>query len=84
MAETLNIEARTPDVLKGNSIEESFLKNLDADLAIWSLMENYCLKVFKFNKKRIYKYSCINFAKLERGSPIQKTIINLIKKLELV
>ena len=34
MAETLNIEARTPDTLKGNSIEESFLKNLDADLAI--------------------------------------------------
>ena len=34
MAETLNIEVRTPETLKSNLAEYNFLKELDADLAI--------------------------------------------------
>ena len=34
LAETLNIELRTPNCLKNNIEEEKFLKELNADLAI--------------------------------------------------
>ena len=39
MAETLNLEFRTPNSLKNNNEEYNYLKSLQADLAIVLLMD---------------------------------------------
>ena len=81
MAETLNIEARTPDVLKGNSIEENFLKKLDADLAIVVaygklLPENF----LNLTKKGFINIHASILPSWRGAAPIQRAIINLDKK----
>ena len=81
MAETLNIEARTPDVLKGNSIEESFLKNLDADLAIVVAYGKLLPESFlNLTKKGFINIHASILPSWSGAAPIQRAIINLDKK----
>ena len=81
MAETLNIEARTPDVLKGNSIEESILKNLDADLAIVVAYGKLLPESFlNLTKKGFINIHASILPSWRGAAPIQRAIINLDKK----
>ena len=81
MAETLNIETRTPDVLKGNSIEESFLKNLDADLAIVVAYGKLLPESFlNLTKKGFINIHASILPSWRGAAPIQRAIINLDKK----
>ena len=81
MAETLNIEARTPNVLKGNSIEESFLKNLDADLAIVVAYGKLLPESFlNLTKKGFINIHASILPSWRGAAPIQRAIINLDKK----
>ncbi len=81
MAETLNIEARTPDVLKGNSKEESFLKNLDADLAIVVAYGKLLPESFlNLTKKGFINIHASILPSWRGAAPIQRAIINLDKK----
>ena len=81
MAETLNIEARTPDVLKENSIEESFLKNLDADLAIVVAYGKLLPESFlNLTKKGFINIHASILPSWRGPAPIQRAIINLDKK----
>ena len=81
MAETLNIEARTPDTLKGNSIEESFLKNLDADLAIVVAYGKILPESFlNLTKKGFINIHASILPKYRGAAPIQRAIMNLEKK----
>ena len=81
MAETLNIEARTPDTLKGNSIEESFLKNLDADLAIVVAYGKILPESFlNLTKKGFINIHASILPSWRGAAPIQRAIINLDKK----
>ena len=60
ISETLNIDFRCPQNLKDNIEEYEYLKKNKCrpcnSCCIWS---NYSKKIFKFNKKRIHKYTCI-------------------------
>ena len=81
MAETLNIEARTPDVLKGNSIEENFLKKLDADLAIVVAYGKLLPESFlNLTKKGFINIHASLLPKYRGAAPIQRAIMNLEKK----
>ena len=81
MAETLNIEARTPDVLKGNSIEENFLKNLDADIAIVVAYGKLLPESFlNLTKKGFINIHASILPSWRGAAPIQRAIINLDKK----
>ena len=81
MAETLNIEARTPDVLKGNSIEENFLKKLDADLAIVVAYGKLLPESFlNLTKKGFINIHASILPRWRGAAPIQRAIINLDKK----
>ena len=81
MAETLNIEARTPDVLKGNSIEENFLKKLDADLAIVVAYGKLLPESFlNLTKKGFINIHASILPSWRGAAPIQRAIINLDKK----
>ena len=81
MAETLNIEARTPDVLKGNSIEENFLKKLDADLAIVVAYGKILPESFlNLTKKGFINIHASILPSWRGAAPIQRAIINLDKK----
>ena len=65
LSETLNIDFRSPQSLRDNKEEYEFLKNLNADLAI----------VVAFGQiipKWLYKYTRINFTKMERCSTYTK------------
>ena len=81
MAETLNIEARTPDVLKGNSIEENFLKKLNADLAIVVAYGKLLPESFlNLTKKGFINIHASILPSWRGAAPIQRAIINLDKK----
>ena len=81
MAETLNIEARTPDVLKGNSVEENFLKKLDADLAIVVAYGKLLPESFlNLTKKGFINIHASILPSWRGAAPIQRAIINLDKK----
>ena len=81
MAETLNIEVRTPDVLKGNSIEENFLKKLDADLAIVVAYGKLLPESFlNLTKKGFINIHASILPSWRGAAPIQRAIINLDKK----
>ena len=81
MAETLNIEARTPDVLKGNSIEENFLKKLNADLAIVVAYGKLLPDSFlNLTKKGFINIHASILPSWRGAAPIQRAIINLDKK----
>ena len=81
MAETLNIETRTPDVLKGNSIEENFLKKLNADLAIVVAYGKLLPDSFlNLTKKGFINIHASILPSWRGAAPIQRAIINLDKK----
>ena len=81
MAETLNIEARTPHVLKGNSVEENFLKKLDADLAIVVAYGKLLPESFlNLTKKGFINIHASILPSWRGAAPIQRAIINLDKK----
>ena len=84
MAETLNIDVRTPDTLKDNSVEYNFLKNLDADLAIvvaygQILPENF----LSLTKKGFINIHASILPHWRGAAPIQRSIINLDEKTGL-
>ena len=67
MAETLNIDVRTPENLKENLVEYNFLKELNADLAIVVAYGKILPRKFSSSGKNgFYKYPCINPTFLER------------------
>ena len=81
MAETLNIDVRTPEKLKGNLIEYNFLEELDADLAIVVaygkiLPENF----LPLTKKGFINIHASILPSWRGAAPIQRAIINLDNK----
>ena len=81
MAETLNIDVRTPENLKGNLIEYNFLEKLDADLAIVVaygkiLPENF----LSLTKKGFINIHASVLPNWRGAAPIQRAIINLDNK----
>ena len=81
MAETLNIEVRTPDTLKDNTVEYNFLKDLDADLAIVVaygkiLPENF----LSLTKKGFINIHASILPCWRGAAPIQRSIINRDEK----
>ena len=81
MAETLNIEVRTPETLKSNLAEYDFLKELDADLAIVVaygkiLPENF----LSLTKKGFINIHASLLPNWRGAAPIQRAIMNLDNK----
>ena len=81
MAETLNIEVRTPETLKSNLAEYNFLKELDADLAIVVaygkiLPENF----LSLTKKGFINIHASLLPNWRGAAPIQRAIMNLDNK----
>ena len=54
IAETLNLDFRTPKYLKDNKEEYEYFQSIDADLAIVVAYGQIIPKEFLTNKKRIY------------------------------
>ena len=75
IAETLNLEFRTPQSLKNNLDEYEYFRNINADLVIVVAYGQIIPKNFRIIKKRIYKHSCISVTKMERSSA-NSTIYN--------
>ena len=81
MAETLNIDVRTPNFLKNNQDEYNFLKKLDADLAIVVAYGKLIPENFLSLTKKGFINIHASILPLWRGAaPIQRSIINLDKK----
>ncbi len=81
MAETLNIDVRTPDTLKDNSADYNFLKNLNADLAIVVAYGKILPESFLSLTKKGFINIHASILPFWRGAaPIQRAIINLDKK----
>ena len=81
MAETLNIEVRTPETLKGNLVEYNFIEELNADLAIVVaygkiLPENF----LSLTKKGFINIHASLLPKWRGAAPIQRAIMNLDNK----
>ena len=81
MAETLNIDVRTPNFLKNNQDEYNFLKKLDADLAIVVAYGKLIPENFLSLTKKGFINIHASILPLWRGAaPIQRSIMNLDKK----
>ena len=81
MAETLNIDIRTPENLKGNLVEYNFLEELNADLAIVVaygkiLPENF----LPLAKKGFINIHASILPSWRGAAPIQRAIMNLDNK----
>ena len=81
MAETLNIDVRTPENLKGNLGEYNFLEELNADLAIVVaygkiLPENF----LPLTKKGFINIHASILPSWRGAAPIQRSIMNLDNK----
>ncbi len=81
MAETLNIEVRTPETLKGNLVEYNFIEELNADLAIVVaygkiLPENF----LSLTKKGFINIHASLLPKWRGAAPIQRALMNLDNK----
>ena len=81
MAETLNIEVRTPETLKGNLVEYNFIEELNVDLAIVVaygkiLPENF----LSLTKKGFINIHASLLPKWRGAAPIQRAIMNLDNK----
>ena len=81
MAETLNIDVRTPENLKGNLAEYNFLEELGADLAIVVaygkiLPENF----LPLAKKGFINIHASILPSWRGAAPIQRSIMNLDNK----
>ena len=81
MAETLNIDVRTPETLKGNSTEYNYIKDLNADLAIVVAYGKILPESFLSLTSKGFINIHASILPFWRGAaPIQRSIINLDKK----
>ncbi len=81
IAETLNLEFRTPESLKNNSEELEYFKKIDADLAIVVAYGQIIPKEFlNLTKKGIINIHASLLPKWRGAAPIQRSIINLDKE----
>jgi len=82
MAETLNLNFRTPKLLKKNKEEYEFLKKLDFDLAIVVAYGQIIPKEFlNLSKKGFINIHASILPKWRGAAPIQRSIMNLDKKI---
>ena len=78
IAETLNLEFRSPQTLKDNDEEYHFLKKLDADLAIVVAYGQIIPKEFlNLTKKGFINIHGSILPKYRGAAPIQRSIMNL-------
>ncbi len=81
IAETLNIETRTPEKLKDNKDEFDYLKKLDADLAIVVAYGQIIPKeILELSKKGFINIHGSILPKWRGAAPIQRSIMNLDKE----
>ncbi len=81
MAETLNIDVRTPETLKGNSTEYNYIKDLNADLAIVVAYGKILPENFLSLTSKGFINIHASILPFWRGAaPIQRSVINLDKK----
>jgi len=81
MAETLNLEFRTPKSLKDNNEEYEYFKKIDADLAIVVAYGQIIPKEFlKLTKKGFINIHASILPKWRGAAPIQRSIMSLDKK----
>ena len=77
IAETLNLEFRTPESLKNNNEELEYFKKIDADLAIVVAYGQIIPKEFlNLTKKGIINIHASLLPKWRGAAPIQRSIIN--------
>ncbi len=78
ISETLNIDFRTPDILKDNDEEYEFIKNLNADLAIVVAYGQIIPRKFlNLTKKGFINIHGSILPKWRGAAPIQRSIMNL-------
>ena len=80
IAETLNLEFRTPKSLKNNKEEYEYFKKLMQICYCRCLWSNYSKRIFKFNKKRFINIHASLLPKWRGAAPIQGSIMNLDKE----
>ena len=81
IAETLNLEFRTPVSLKNNDEEYEYLKKMEADLAIVVAYGQIIPKKFlSLTKKGFINIHASLLPKWRGAAPIQRSIINLDKE----
>ena len=81
IAETLNLEFRTPESLKNNNEELEYFKKIDADLAIVVAYGQIIPKKFlNLTKKGFINIHASLLPKWRGAAPIQRSIINLDKE----
>jgi len=81
IAETLNLEFRTPQYLKDNIEEYNYLKSIDADLAIVVAYGQIIPKEFlNLTKKGFINIHASLLPKWRGAAPIQRSIMNLDKE----
>ena len=78
IAETLNLEFRTPEILKNNDEEFQFIKNMNADLAIVVAYGQIIPKEYlNLTKKGFINIHGSILPKWRGAAPIQRSIMNL-------
>ena len=78
ISETLNLEYRTPEILKENKEEYEFFKSIDADLAIVVAYGQIIPKEFlSLTKKGFINVHASILPKWRGAAPIQRSIMNL-------
>ena len=81
IAETLNLEFRTPETLKNNKEEYEFLKKLNADLAVVVAYGQIIPKEFlNLTKKGFINIHASILPNWRGAAPIQRSIMNLDKE----
>jgi len=81
IAETLNLEFRTPKSLKDNNEEYDYFKSIDADLAIVVAYGQIIPKEFlSLTKKGFINIHASLLPKWRGAAPIQRSIMNLDKE----
>ena len=81
IAETLNLEFRTPNSLRENIEEFDYLKSLEADLAIVVAYGQIIPKAYlNLTKKGFINIHASILPKWRGAAPIQRSIINLDKE----
>ena len=81
LAETLNIECRTPLSLKNNKAEYEYLKKLEADLAIVVGYGQILSKeILRLTKKGFINIHASLLPNWRGAAPIQRSLMNLDKE----
>ncbi len=82
IAETLNLEFRTPKYLKDNEEEYEYFKSIDADLAVVVAYGQIIPKEFlNLTKKGFINIHASLLPKWRGAAPIQRSIMNLDKEI---